>query len=458
MHTGAWHLPGISEQFEIDFKPLNMWLKVAVFSPKKGFFVAMFDNITERKQVEIALQESEIKFREIFNSANDAIHLHEIDERGLPGRLIDVNDVACRMVQYTKEEMLEKSPLDLTTEYHSRPLEEIGGDIITKGVAIFETRYLRKDGSIVPVEVNAHVVVIQGKKLVLSIIRDLSRRKAAEEALQAANKKLTLLSSITRHDIKNQLMALNSYIELSKDAVENPVELKNYMDKEQKIADTINRQISFTQDYEGLGVKSAAWQDISALVRDAATSLPMKDIGLNIQCYGLEVFADPLLQKVFYNLIDNSLHYGGDTMTSIHVSMNCHGKDLQIIFEDDGTGISNEDKKQLFTKGFGKHTGLGLFLCREILSITGITIIENGETGKGARFEITVPGGGIPVHRAMRENVPEIAMRPVPIWCSATGSVTLLPDCPVKKSVPIYPLILQNKPKLSPHIIPINGP
>jgi signal transduction histidine kinase len=62
-----------------------------------------------------------------------------------------------------------------------------------------------------------------------------------------------------------------------------------------------------------------------------------------------------------------------------------------ILFEDNGVGIPAEDKTKLFTKGFGKNTGLGLFLSREILAITGITITENGEPGEGARFEIRVP-------------------------------------------------------------------
>ena len=80
-------------------------------------------------------------------------------------------------------------------------------------------------------------------------------------------------------------------------------------------------------------------------------------------------------------------------MTAIRVTAGEQGADLRIMVTDDGNGISADDKKQLFTKGFGKHTGLGLFLSREILSITGITITENGEPGKGARFEITVPNG-----------------------------------------------------------------
>ena len=64
-----------------------------------------------------------------------------------------------------------------------------------------------------------------------------------------------------------------------------------------------------------------------------------------------------------------------------------------IIIEDDGIGITRKDKSRIFDRGVGQNTGLGLFLVREILSITGITIVETGEPGKGARFEIRVPRG-----------------------------------------------------------------
>ena len=66
---------------------------------------------------------------------------------------------------------------------------------------------------------------------------------------------------------------------------------------------------------------------------------------------------------------------------------------MEIVVEDDGSGVLEEDKKKLFTRGFGKNTGLGLFLSREILSITGIGITETGQPGVGARFELSVPSG-----------------------------------------------------------------
>jgi signal transduction histidine kinase len=105
------------------------------------------------------------------------------------------------------------------------------------------------------------------------------------------------------------------------------------------------------------------------------------------------VFADPLFERVIYNLIDNALRYGDDKMTVIRFSLLESDGNLVLTCEDDGEGIPYEEKKHLFRRGFGKHTGLGLFLSCEILTITGMTIRENGEPGSGARFEIMVPTG-----------------------------------------------------------------
>jgi len=105
------------------------------------------------------------------------------------------------------------------------------------------------------------------------------------------------------------------------------------------------------------------------------------------------VYGDPMLEKVFGNLVDNSLRHG-EHVTQISFSyQKSANKELCIIYEDNGTGVSAEDKERIFHKGFGKNTGFGLFLSREILGITGLSIKENGIPGKGARFEISVPEG-----------------------------------------------------------------
>jgi signal transduction histidine kinase len=212
------------------------------------------------------------------------------------------------------------------------------------------------------------------------------------DALEQANKKLQLLNSITRHDIINQVMALNNCIDMTVESVRDPDQI-SLLRKAKIAAKNISQQISFTRQYQDIGVKKPEWQNVAQCIERAAESLDHGTIAIDLGEKSLEIFADPLFDKVFYNLIDNSLRYG-EKLTRIRV---IHVKDedgLTLIFEDDGVGIREEEKKKIFYKGFGKNTGLGLFLIREILSITRITITETGVPGEGARFEIRVPKDG----------------------------------------------------------------
>ena len=231
----------------------------------------------------------------------------------------------------------------------------------------------------------------KGIPALLSVITDITDRKAAEDALCRVNKKLTILSSITRHDIKNQLMALSTYLALSKEELDTIPTASEYLKKEMKIAETMGQQIDFTKIYEDMGTTAPVWQNINASVKRAVATLPIRGVIVEVDRLDLEIYADSLFEKVFYNLIDNALRYGGQAMKTIRITSHETVSGLVIACEDDGVGIPGNDKKCLFEQGYGKNTGLGLFLTREILSITGITITETGEPGKGARFEILVP-------------------------------------------------------------------
>jgi len=151
--------------------------------------------------------------------------------------------------------------------------------------------------------------------------------------------------------------------------------------------------IRFTREYEEIGVNAHIWQDCRTLVDTAAKQALLKQVIVNnILPTGVEVYADPLIVKVFYNLMDNAVRYGGN-ITTIRFFVHGSRNDHLIVCEDDGEGIPIEEKEKIFERGFGKNTGLGLALSREILDITDITIRETRVPGKGARFEITVPKG-----------------------------------------------------------------
>ncbi len=151
-------------------------------------------------------------------------------------------------------------------------------------------------------------------------------------------------------------------------------------------------QIEFTRYYEDLGVQTPLWQDVPGIFLSVASQLPLGEISVDVQVSNLEVYADPLIEKVFYNLIENSLRHGSG-VTTLVLDAEETPDGAVITYQDNGVGISDGDKSKLFQRGFGKHTGLGLFLSREILSITGISITETGKPGTGVRFEIRVPKG-----------------------------------------------------------------
>ena len=214
---------------------------------------------------------------------------------------------------------------------------------------------------------------------------------SSRKAFIAANKKLNLLSGITRHDIRNQLTALLTYIELTRMSVQNP-EMKTIIDKEEIVANHILRQIEFTRTYEDIGVKAPQWQNVAQLMALISPVTGPAGIDLALSTGNLEVYADPLLEKVFENLVDNSIRHG-EHVRQIIVTYEKRNTGLVLIYSDDGVGVADADKQKIFEKGFGKNTGLGLFISREILSITGLLIRECGTYGSGVCFEIEVPEG-----------------------------------------------------------------
>jgi signal transduction histidine kinase len=214
--------------------------------------------------------------------------------------------------------------------------------------------------------------------------------KFYNQSLDAANKKLKLLSSITRHDIIGQLTVLQLYHELLEKKMPDPT-FHDYFKKIGIATERISSIIRFTERYEEIGVNTPIWADVHAIVDAAKKEGVTGHLQLvNDLPPGTEVFSDALIANVIYNIMDNATRYGGK-ITTIHFSLQQSGDNHVIICEDNGNGVPVEEKERIFDRGFGNNTGLGLAISREILDFTGITIRETGIPGTGARFEITVP-------------------------------------------------------------------
>ena len=349
-------------------------------------------DITDRKRAEDSLAD-----RLVFQQALIDSIPYPVFIKDATARFVGCNRAYEQEFGTTRDYMLGKTVLDLEylplierRRFHTEDMEVIA----TAGRSSYELPIIYADGL-------THMTLysVDGFRLadgrpggLIGMLVDITDRKRAEEILHQVNKKLTLLSGITRHDINNQLTMLMGYLSLLENKQSDP-SLADYFLKISIAAQRISSMIQFTKEYELIGVNAPAWQDCRTLVDTAEKQTPVgKDIVKNDLLAGAEIFADPLIVKVFYNLMDNAVRYGGK-ITTIRFSVYERDGNQIIVCEDDGEGVPFDEKKRIFDRGFGKNTGLGLALSREILSITGITISENGEPGKGARFEMMVPKG-----------------------------------------------------------------
>jgi PAS domain S-box-containing protein len=321
---------------------------------------------------------------------------------GADEKILYVNPSAAKALGYEAEKMVGTSILFYIAQESQKSM--------TAGIAAH-----RKTGEMPLYEITLlgfrRAVIVKGKPIqfnhhpaTLLFLIDITQRKALEDqltaraaellqistAFQQANKKLNLLSTITRHDITNQLTVLEGYLSMVETGQSDPL-LAEYCKTAITAAERISAMLRFTREYEEIGITVPVWQNCRTVVDTAAKEAPLGKVMVkNDLPAGMEVFADPLIVKVFYNLMDNAVRYGGK-ITTIRFSALEGDGDSIIVCEDDGVGVPAEEKERIFDRGFGKNTGLGLALSREILDITGISIRETGTPGKGARFGITVP-------------------------------------------------------------------
>ncbi|MDD1694687.1 MAG: PAS domain S-box protein [Methanoregula sp.] len=350
--------------------------------------VKLQTEIEQHKRAEKALRENDAVLRSMLDATPVGVGL--LVERVFK----KVNNSLCDITGYSEKELTGENTrmLYIDDEEYFRISKELYRPSYSKGVGMSESRLRRKDGSIIDVIISLSPFDPQDPASGVTItILDVTERKRAEEALKKANKQVALLTSLTRHDILNKLTALRGYIRyIKKQKLDEP--LAEIIRKEENVADQIANLIIFTRDYKDIGVQPQAWIDVATTITTIQRSTAPGPVSIHQHMDGLEVYADPLIKKVFSNLIDNSLQHGG-TVTEIRITAEEKEGHLIITYEDNGIGVKNDEKEKIFEREFGKHTGLGLFLAREILEITSIKIAETGEPGHGARFEMTVPKG-----------------------------------------------------------------
>ena len=233
----------------------------------------------------------------------------------------------------------------------------------------------------------------------LELTVNITAKKEAEKKLkensnkiELMNEKLRVVGELTRHDTRNKLSAVTGYAYLLKKKHADQADIvKGLCKMEQAVRESM-KIFEFAKLYEQIGVEELTYINVEEKLNEVTTLFSGSLPKIINECQGLTVLADSFLRQLFYNFIDNTRKYGQKTsIIKVRYQKTDKGN-LELIYEDDGVGISAENKLKLFSEGFstGGSTGFGLFLIKKMMDVYGWQIEENCEQGKGAKFTITI--------------------------------------------------------------------
>ena len=403
---GKVALTGKGTNFEVYFEPLAIWLTISVYSPQKGYFVALFENITERKQVEEALETAEENFRNsIAGSPLGIIILNKKTE------ILYTNKAILDMYGFSSLEEL-KTTLK-KDRYLVGTLVEVEERMRRRRLGkpnpnSFEVSIKRKDGEVRHLEVSHDEVIWDGEKRFQLIYKDITERKKIQEALENAKENCSNyeMTAGIAHEVNNPLGSILLYSELlmSGDAsLQIRKDLKIIHDEAKRAARIITDLLTYSRRTK-TQMSRLDLHEILNKVRDMRRyeeSVRNISLSTNFSEGPLYVQADlSQMIQVFMNLVLNAEAAIEEANNSKggHITINTQKgrKWARVSIVDDGPGIPEEILSQVFypfftTKGVGEGTGLGLSICYGIItSHKGLVSVKNNKKG-GATFTVELP-------------------------------------------------------------------
>ena len=360
-----------------------------------GKLVAFCEDISERKKAQKFLFESEANYRSLINGMDESVWVIDFNEK-----FVEVNDAAVKFLGYSREELLSLGIMGIDKFLSQERAVAILNNVVSVGPQVFETVHTAKNGTQIPVEISSSLITYHGNKAILSIARNITDRKKAENLfkedshkIEVMNEKLRVVGSLTRHDVGNKLMAAKANLFLLKKRIGDNPEWAPYLNGIDAALVSSDALFEFSRLYEQIGAEKPAIVNVGDCFDVAVTLLPsLSEIKIVNDSHGLRVVADSMLRQFFYNLLDNSLKHGKKiSQIKIHYAK---AKDrVKIFYEDNGIGVPIVNKSKIFDFGFstGGGSGFGLPLIKKMIEVYGWTISEEGESGKGAKFVISIP-------------------------------------------------------------------
>lgn len=349
------------------------------------------EQIQERKKNEEELKQYQKNLEQMVRERTDeldqffSLNLDLLCILSTDGTFIRLNPAWESDLGYPLVDIVSKNYLDFVHPDDLDRTLEIGKRAVFERTTSFVNRYRRRDGSYRWLEWSS---IPSGNRIFASA-RDITERKNAENSLHYARKKLNLLNHVVFSDIQNYVFSLTGFLDLHHELVTDSKQ-EYYLANEQQTVKKIIQSLNFAKMYQDMGIKPPIWHKVSQTFLYAISHLDFSQYHREIQVEDLEIYADPLLEMVFFILAENVVKYA-HSATSVRLSYEICSDGCILIFEDNGVGIEDNLKEKIFEQWYGEQKGMGLFLSREILAITGLTIREIGKAGSGARFEIFVP-------------------------------------------------------------------
>jgi PAS domain S-box-containing protein len=338
-----------------------------------------------RSKAEDALRESEEFNRSLVENLPDIIMIY--DSKGI---VRFANSTAMNILGSPRVKVIGEPILSFVAD-HQRCDIDAKMTMRLGGVRLppYEVDIQTGSGDIVTVILQGVPISYKKEPVILVLMTNISNRKQAEAALQKVTEKLTLLNQVTFNDIQNAVFTLEGYLTLEK-IYPDGGNVTKFHDMEEQSIRKIERSLNFAKNYQDLGVKPPEWQNVHQSFIMGVSHLDFSMVQRTIYLDNLEIYADSLLEQVFFTLAGNVLRHAKKA-TGITIGYQVTGDSLMLYFEDNGIGVPDANKEKIFERGYGNQQGMELFLVREILGITGITIRETGMFGVGARFEMNVP-------------------------------------------------------------------
>ena len=376
----------------------------------KYYVLSISRDMTERKLVEDELRDSEERYRMLFNSGADALMVHEMNMTDHYGKFVEVNDNACRMLGYNREQLLNMGPMDLVAPDKKPQQIAPRHHILQKDQPMFyETIFVAAGGKRFPVEIRAHGFDYKGRTLVVAVIRDISERKEAENSLREAQEKLARseklaalgqMASGIAHDIGTPLTVVTNVVDYLKEQLTDADEIiKTQLERLDRQTNVVSSIAHDLLDFAKVRVPEREEVKITAVVQKAVELVHIpQNIAFTVEHEDdtCSIMADPdQMMRVFTNMITNaikSMPNGG----SLLVQTRRLDVQVQIAIMDTGVGIPAGNLDRIFeplftTRSKGGSIGIGLAICKSIVEAHDGVIEVESKQDIGTTFTIKLP-------------------------------------------------------------------